>query len=113
MRSDWENRPKQMVDFILGKSAITSWQLIKYKEVMDEHQLSQPISRIKLFPLTGRSHQLRIHMLYLKTPILGDPLYASPSALKLASRLHLHANKLAFHHPIHGNWLKFTSACPF
>ncbi|MEP1442499.1 MAG: RluA family pseudouridine synthase [Hyphomicrobiales bacterium] len=101
---DWPNRPKQMVDFEQGKSAQTSWKVL----ARDENK-----TRVQLFPKTGRSHQLRVHMLSLGHPILGDNLYAHAEALNASPRLSLHAEMLEFHHPIGGERIKFESECPF
>lgn len=87
---DWPNRPKQMVDIEKGKQAQTRWQVVN-------HQSNT--TRINLFPITGRSHQLRVHMLSLGHPIIGDRLYAPPTALALAPRLNLHAKYLRISHP--------------
>ena len=101
---DWPNRPKQMVDHEQGKSAQTSWK------VLARHNEK---TRVQLFPKTGRSHQLRVHMLSLGHPILGDNLYAHEQALNASPRLSLHAEMLEFHHPIGGERIKFESDCPF
>ncbi|MCU4677431.1 bifunctional tRNA pseudouridine(32) synthase/23S rRNA pseudouridine(746) synthase RluA [Catenovulum sp. 2E275] len=101
---DWPNRPKQMVEHNVGKKSATFWQVIG-KDTES--------SRILLHPITGRSHQLRVHMLALGHPILGDRLYAHPQALALAPRLQLHAERLQFSHPISGENLEFYAACPF
>ena len=101
---DWPNRPKQKVDFENGKQAVTEWEIIKREEQE---------SRVRLYPLTGRSHQLRVHMLSLGHPILGDDFYAPPEALSAADRLQLHAESLSFHHPADGVVRSFTDPCPF
>ena len=69
-------------------------------------------TRVHLFPLTGRSHQLRVHMLSLGHPILGDPIYATGAALAFP-RLMLHAETLSLHHPDSGEWMTFSAPCPF
>lgn len=84
---DWPNRPKQMVDHENGKSALTYWQL-KKRETQT--------SLVTLSPVTGRSHQLRVHMLYLGFPIVGDQLYATGQALAFSERLQLHSQQLSF-----------------
>ncbi|MBO1924207.1 RluA family pseudouridine synthase [Thiomicrorhabdus sp. 6S3-12] len=104
MRCDWERRPLQMVDFIHGKSAHTQWRVMR--------QFSDRFS-VELTPITGRSHQLRLHMKMLGHPILGDNLYADPHSLKMAPRLLLHAQHLAFTHPENGEWLSFTQDADF
>ncbi|MEO6301121.1 MAG: RluA family pseudouridine synthase [Paracoccaceae bacterium] len=101
--SDWPNRPRQMVDPVNGRSAITEWQ------VMDR---SDSETRVLLSPLTGRSHQLRVHMLELGHPILGDPIYANGAARDFP-RLMLHAETLTLHHPATKEWVTFSAPCPF
>lgn len=101
---DWPNRPRQMVDLEKGKPSLTRWQLL---EKGDNR------SRVLLSPVTGRSHQLRVHMLSLGHPILGDPLYATGEALKMAERLLLHATALGFRHPVTGEAMAFESPPPF
>lgn len=101
---DWPNRPRQMVDFMRGKQALTRWQVINSQE-------NQALLRLE--PVTGRSHQLRVHMLSLGHPILGDKLYAKGQALHMASRLQLHASELQLNHPRSKEKLHFTCHCPF
>lgn len=101
---DWPNRPRQIIDHRLGKSAETSWQVI--------HREANA-TRIRLMPTTGRSHQLRVHMASLGHPILGDNLYADEVALAAADRLQLHAQSLTLTHPTTGDELKFEDVCPF
>lgn len=90
MRCDWENRPKQMIDFIHGRHAITRWQLIQ--------QYSDHF-KVELYPHTGRSHQLRLHMKTLGHPILGDVFYADNLTRARRPRLMLHASEIRFYHP--------------
>lgn len=105
---DWPNRPKQKVDFEHGKKARTEYS------VVERQWLEQtPVSLVALTPITGRSHQLRVHMLSLNHPILGDRLYAHPDALKLSKRLQLHAQSLSLYHPVSNEWLSFQADCPF
>ena len=93
--TDWPNRPRQKVDHESGKPSMTEYQVLNYDEVKGQ-------SRMRLKPLTGRSHQLRVHMLELGHPIVGDDLYA-PEAIRSASpRLLLHALELRFKHPLSG-----------
>ena len=89
---DWANRPRQMVCHESGRAAQTEWALIRH----DAHG-----SRLRLMPLTGRSHQLRVHMLALGHPILGDPFYATGDAAAFP-RLMLHARELRLRHPMAG-----------
>jgi tRNA pseudouridine32 synthase/23S rRNA pseudouridine746 synthase len=101
---DWPNRPRQMVDMEKGKPSLTRWEVL---EQDDER------TRLRLSPVTGRSHQLRVHMLSMGHPILGDPLYARGEALTMAGRMLLHATMLGFRHPCTGDVLKFESIPPF
>lgn len=101
---DWPNRPKQMVCFEQGKPAQTTWEIIAR---------SNSTSRVRLFPKTGRSHQLRVHMLALGHPITGDRFYAEGPALAASVRLSLHAEELSFHHPSGGERVTFRVDCPF
>ena len=98
---DWPNRPRQHVDHATGRPAITDWQVLAR---------TQTETRMNLTPHTGRTHQLRVHMAALGHPILGDPLYAPPSD---QPRLMLHAERLAFRHPVTGQPVAFTAPCPF
>ncbi|OFA32651.1 RNA pseudouridine synthase [Glaciecola punicea] len=97
---DWPNRPMQMVDWENGKPACTHWELVSSDEVS---------SLLKLTPITGRSHQLRVHMLSMGHAILGDRLYASDEGKALSSRLCLHAFNISFMHPVTGNALYFET----
>lgn len=100
---DWPNRPKQKVCFETGKPAFTEWRLIKADD--DE-------SRLRLFPKTGRSHQLRVHLLAIGHPILGDPFYASGAARHFP-RLMLHSEELRLRHPDGGKGMRFRAKTPF
>jgi tRNA pseudouridine32 synthase/23S rRNA pseudouridine746 synthase len=102
--TDWPNRPLQMICHERGKSALTRY------EVMDR---GKDRTRLLLKPVTGRSHQLRIHMRELGHPILGCDMYAHEEALNMAERLMLHATTLAFEHPATGEWLKGESPPDF
>jgi len=101
---DWPNRPLQKVDHGVGKSAQTNW------EILEEFQ---SYSLVQLTPITGRSHQLRVHMNELGHPILGDRLYAHDKAFNAAPRLRLHAHTLEIHNPTGGARISFTAPCPF
>ena len=101
---DWPNRPKQMVDHEQGKKALTHWR------VLERNTRS---TRLELKPVTGRSHQLRVHMLSMQHPILGDSLYAHDQALAMSNRLNLHAMFLSFRHPVSEETLYFESKVPF
>ncbi len=100
---DWPNRPRQMVCHETGKPAQTDWKVIKN---------DGKTARVKLFPKTGRSHQLRVHMLAIGHPILGDPFYATGEALAYP-RLMLHSEELRFNHPQGGRSVKVRSKAPF
>ena len=94
MRCDWPNRPRQEIH-PEGKSATTYWQVLETFQINGEL-----CTRVELTPITGRSHQLRVHMAHMGTPILGDSLYAHDAALQAYDRLCLHAHVLGFQHPL-------------
>ncbi len=100
---DWPNRPLQKVCHETGRAAFTEWRVQRYGT--DE-------TRVRLSPKTGRSHQLRVHMLALGHPILGDPLYATGAAGDF-SRLMLHSEELRLRHPDGGAGMKFRAKVPF
>ncbi len=106
LRCDWPNRPLQIVDFEQGKAACTRYQV----SVRDKGQNK---TRLKLFPVTGRSHQLRVHIAELGYPILGCNFYAHEQARLAASRLQLHACYLKLKHPATGEDLIARSTPPF
>jgi tRNA pseudouridine32 synthase/23S rRNA pseudouridine746 synthase len=98
---DWNNRPKQLICAERGKKALTRYQVLSR---------GGDRSRLILRPVTGRSHQLRIHLRELGHPILGCDMYAHEQALNMAPRLMLHACSLGFEHPGTGQWL--SRECP-
>jgi tRNA pseudouridine32 synthase/23S rRNA pseudouridine746 synthase len=100
---DWPNRPKQMICHDTGRAAVTDWQVIN----RDRGE-----TRVKLSPKTGRSHQLRIHMLALGHPILGDPFYGTLESQE-AIRLMLHSHRLRLRHPDGGEMMDFRAKLPF
>ncbi|MFN3313043.1 MAG: pseudouridine synthase [Hyphomonas sp.] len=102
--TDWPQRPRQKVDYEIGKPSRTSYETLSSVD---------GISRLRLTPLTGRSHQLRVHLASLGHPILGDDLYADGAARALRPRLALHASKLGFIHPATGIQTSFEAPCPF
>ncbi|MBC7992894.1 MAG: RNA pseudouridine synthase [Rhizobacter sp.] len=102
--TDWPNRPRQMVDHAVGKPSLTRYRVLSR---------SQHDTRVALEPLTGRSHQLRVHLLALGHPIVGDALYAPPEVLARSTRLLLHAQSLSLPHPVSGVALQFDSPAPF
>jgi len=103
---DWPNRPRQMVDKNQGKPALTY-----YRVLQRDTQLQR--TRVELMPVTGRSHQLRVHMLALGHPIVGDTLYAPAAIAAASARLLLHAEALGFAHPDSGERLEVTQSAPF
>lgn len=103
---DWPNRPLRMVDHALGKPSLTRWRVLGHDETGSR-------TRVELEPVTGRSHQLRVHLRELGYPILGDTLYAPPEVQALSGRLLLHACLLGFDHPVTGEGLAFESLAPF
>ena len=102
---DWENRPRQKICFERGKRAVTFYDVLQ--------RYPNNTTRVKLTPITGRSHQLRLHMLALGNPILGDKFYAHPQAKALSPRLCLHAESLQIQHPITGETMEFTAPVGF
>jgi len=100
---DWPNRPRQMVCHDTGRPAVTDWRVVSY----DEHE-----TRVRLMPRTGRSHQLRVHMLALGHVILGDPIYATGAAGDYP-RLMLHSEELRINHPENGRGMRFRTTAPF
>lgn len=107
---DWPNRPKQMVDHDNGKQAITNWTVL---EVEPATTTLPGITKVVLSPETGRSHQLRVHMLAIGHPILGDRLYAPDAVLESADRLQLHAQTVTFMHPTRKELLTISAPAPF
>ena len=104
LATDWENKPRQRVDHERGRSSQTRWEVVAREP---------GITRVKLTPLTGRTHQLRVHMLAIGHPILGDSFYAEGEALAAADRLQLHAEMLGFTHPADGTRREFIAPAPF
>jgi tRNA pseudouridine32 synthase/23S rRNA pseudouridine746 synthase len=99
---DWPNRPLRMIDRALGKPSLTKWRLIS-------HGVDNT-SRLELEPVTGRSHQLRVHLAAIGHAIVGDALYANDRVRAMGGRLMLHARSLELDHPVTGELLKFESA---
>ncbi|MFO0962310.1 MAG: RluA family pseudouridine synthase [Phycisphaerales bacterium] len=102
IRKDLVNAPLQIIDFAHGRPSVTRWRVL-------ERTTAPDCTRFELEPITGRSHQLRVHLLAIGHPILGDDLYAPPEVRKLAPRLCLHAAKLEFTHPATGQRVAFES----
>lgn len=103
---DWPNRPRQIVDRERGKPSLTRWRVLG-------HEAEGACSRLELEPVTGRSHQLRVHLAAIGHPIVGDALYAPPDVQAQAPRLLLHAASLRFAHPVTGRALGFDCPAPF
>jgi len=102
---DWPNRPRHMVDERNGKPAQTRYSVLSYDAATNT-------SRVSLEPITGRTHQLRVHMAAIGHPIVGDTLYGG-NADGRAARLLLHAHTLEFRHPVSGNTISLFSELPF
>ena len=103
---DWPSRPLRVINHLSGKPSTTRWQVVAYDPVTDT-------TRLLLEPVTGRSHQLRVHLQALGHPILGDALYA-PAEIQAASpRLLLHAQRLRLAHPVTGAAMQFVAETPF
>ncbi len=104
--ADWPHRPRQRVDRGLGKPSLTRWQVIARDALRGR-------TRLSLQPVTGRSHQLRVHLAAIGHAIVGDALYACPAVAAAAPRLLLHASRLELSHPQDGRRLAFDSPLPF
>jgi tRNA pseudouridine32 synthase / 23S rRNA pseudouridine746 synthase len=102
---DWPNRPRQMVDHGIGKPSTTHYVVLERDQTLKQ-------TRVGLTPVTGRSHQLRVHMASLGHAIIGDSLYSIKPAAE-GQRLLLHATKLCFPHPLSGQWVSCVSHVPF
>lgn len=106
---DWPNRPLQKISHTEGRYALTRWNKIDSDENAEGSSCKNRYSRVLLYPKTGRSHQLRIHMQQIGHAIVGDTLYAGERAQQ-EGRLCLHARELAFNHPASGE--RMTFICP-
>ena len=104
--TDWPNRPKQKVDFEMGKKSQTQYRVLSYDK-------QNNTTRLELTPITGRTHQLRVHMQSIKHAILGDELYANKDVIGKADRLCLHACFLSFLHPVTDEIIEFNSEPEF
>lgn len=100
---DWPNRPRSKVDPVAGKPSLTRWRALA-------HDTTRHTTRLALEPVTGRSHQLRVHLLAIDHPIVGDTLYGPPDG---APRLMLHACGLRLAHPVTGQALDLADPAPF
>ncbi|MCM2294941.1 RluA family pseudouridine synthase [Rhodoferax sp.] len=102
---DWPNRPKRIID-AQGKPSHTRWRVLS-------QNVKEQTTRLELEPVTGRSHQLRVHLQALQHPILGDTLYGMPASLSKVNRLLLHATRLELTHPVSLQTMVFVSDPPF
>ena len=101
-------KPRHITDPEWKKRALT-----KYEVLHHELRQGQAVTRVALYPVTGRSHQLRVHMTHIGHVIIGDPIYAEDTALTLAPRLCLHAHSLRLKHPVMNGWMEWQSPVPF
>lgn len=101
---DLARPPRYRIDHATGRPSQTGWRIL---ESLGDR------TRLEVEPITGRSHQIRLHLATLGHAILGDPLYADDATLSLAPRLLLHATSLAIAHPADGRLVEWRSACPF
>ena len=104
--ADWPRRPLRIIDAALGKPSQTRWRI-------ESRNSLASTTRLLLEPLTGRTHQLRVHLHAIGHPIVGDALYGTDEPPAQPGRLHLHASALAFAHPVTGEPLQFTSNATF
>lgn len=114
--ADWARRPLRVIDEANGKSAITRWRCAyphEGGEAVTTEWPAEPSFRVILEPLTGRTHQLRVHMQAIGHPIVGDILYGLPTKMLTAPRLMLHAFRLEFTHPISAAPLLVTTPAAF
>ncbi|MCF3125812.1 RluA family pseudouridine synthase [Acinetobacter soli] len=100
--------PLHIADPDFKKPALTDWEVMEHLEID-----GVAVTRVKLKPITGRSHQLRVHMQYLGHPIVGDTLYAELAHQQLMPRLCLHAEQLSFYHPKTDELMSFHCPVPF
>ncbi|MEN9842219.1 MAG: hypothetical protein RLZZ612_48 [Pseudomonadota bacterium] len=107
---DWPNRPRSIVCPDTGKPSQTRWRVLRHEQHAYTHA---PLTRVALEPVTGRSHQLRVHLQHIGHPIVGDTLYAPATAQAAAPRLWLHACQLGLAHPATGVWCEWQSPVPF
>ena len=104
--TDWPNRPKQMIDHERGKASRTRYHVMSYDQ-------EAKTTRLELIPETGRTHQIRVHLMSLGHAILGDRLYASDEVIAKANRLLLHSSYLSFSHPVSDEQLELNSVISF
>ena len=108
VRYEPTTKPRHIVDLDWHKNALTLYEVLAHKE-----WAGQTVTRVALKPVTGRSHQLRVHMVHVGHVMIGDPIYAEDEALTMAPRLNLHAEQLRLKHPVLGAWMNWESPVPF
>lgn len=108
VRYEPTTKPRHIVDHNWSKHALTLYEVLAHEECN-----GQAVTRVLLKPVTGRSHQLRVHMVHVGHVMIGDPIYAEGDALTIAPRLNLHAQQLRLKHPTLGAWMDWESPCPF
>ena len=108
VRYEPATKPRHIVDLDWHKNALTKYEILNFEDCA-----GQTVTRVALQPVTGRSHQLRVHMVHAGHVIIGDPIYAEDEALTIAPRLNLHAQQLRLRHPVLGAWMDWQSPCPF
>ncbi len=113
VRYEPTTKPRHIVDMTWNKRALTQYEVLHHELRQGNDGCAYPVTRVALKPVTGRSHQLRVHMVHIGHVMIGDPIYAEDMALTLAPRLNLHAHKLRLKHPTHGAWMEWVSEVPF
>ena len=108
VRYEPTTKPRHIVDHDWSKHALTLYEILAHEECG-----GQTVTRVLLKPVTGRSHQLRVHMVHVGHVMIGDPIYAEGAALDIAPRLNLHAQQLRLKHPTLGAWMDWESPTPF
>ena len=108
VRYEPATKPRHIVDPNWSKHALTLYEVLAHEECN-----GQTVTRVLLKPVTGRSHQLRVHMVHVGHVMIGDPIYAEGAALDIAPRLNLHAQQLRLKHPTLGAWMDWESPSPF
>lgn len=108
VRYEPTTKPRHIVDHDWSKHALTLYEVLAHEECN-----GQAVTRVLLKPVTGRSHQLRVHMVHVGHVMIGDPIYADGAALTIAPRLNLHAQQLRLKHPTLGAWMDWESPSPF
>ena len=104
--ADWPRRPLRIIDREHGQASVTRWRV-------RQHDSAGGTTAVELEPVTGRTHQLRVHLRAIGHPILGDALYGPPAVANAAPRLLLHASGLRLAHPLTGAAMEFSSPAPF